>query len=86
MSWFWPTRNTPAPIPPTKRNNPKIVAITFPPANFFFGVEVVVTAGITISSAGAADPEFSCGIGGRASSVKIIGGAVVVCCLLSLGI
>lgn len=32
-------RRIPAPTPPTSTNIPKIVAINFPPPNFFFGLE-----------------------------------------------
>jgi hypothetical protein len=45
-------KTTPAPTPPTKSTSPKIVAIIFPPPNFFFGV--AITGG---KSEGAAEPD-----------------------------
>jgi hypothetical protein len=48
---FWPTNNIPAPIPPTSTTNPNMVAIIFPPPNFFFGLETTEE-----TSGGAAEP------------------------------
>jgi hypothetical protein len=37
-SCLWPTRKIPAPIPPKSKKSPRIVAIIFPPPNFFLAL------------------------------------------------
>lgn len=66
-------RTTPAPTPPTKSTSPKIVAIIFPPPNFFFGV--AITGG---KSEGVVGKVVDVGVAGGVGVADVIGDPVGV--------